>query len=345
MDLNKKIIFIVGASRSGTTMMSHILDQHSQIFDINELHVFGDLIASESLHQPLNQAEQSKLASAILQRVEHGIWAADNALKETPLKDTVLLQEVLARLGDDASTAADVFRQSVLTVAEAQGNSSVAEQTPRNIFFAESILKAYPEAQFVHMVRDPRAVLASQKSKWRLKFLGGHSIPKLEVIRMWINYHPITLSKLWSTANSLAIRHESNNRFHVIKFEQLLEAPELTLRNLCDSIGIDFQAKMLDIEHIGSSHQHNASPTSGISNATVASWKKNLTAAEQLVSEKLCAATMSHYGYVVSDKTKWPFFGLLILLLKFPVHVIGVLVFNFKRAFIQLRSISGRASR
>ncbi len=339
MDLRKKIIFVSGASRSGTTMMCHILDQHSEIHDINELHVFGDLITSETLHQPLTVSEQHKLASAILQRDAHGIWAGDR-----PLRDTAILQTVLERLGDQEVTAADVFEQSVFAVGELKGTPSIAEQTPRNVFFAEAILKAYPHAQFVHMVRDPRAVLASQKSKWRLKFLGGDSIPKLEVIRMWTNYHPITLSKLWSNANSLAKKHESHERFHVIKFEKLLEAPELTLRNLCQSLGIEFQDKMLDIEHIGSSHQHNKSPATGISNATVESWKKNLSSAEQLVSEKLCATTMSHYGYEPTEKKGWPILGLLVLLLKFPVHVIGVVLFNFKRALVQLRSITNRAS-
>lgn len=335
MDSNKKIIFISGASRSGTTMMCHVMDQHSQIHDINELHVFGDLITAESLNKALTRSEQSDLAKEILQRDEHGIWAGDSALTNSSL-----LQTVLERLDGDVVTAADVFEQAMYAVGESKGKAVVAEQTPRNIFFADLILKAYPNAYFVHMVRDPRAVLASQKSKWRLKFLGGDSIPKIEMIRMWINYHPITLSKLWSKANSRAIMHESHERFNIIKFEKLLEKPEFTLRNLCESMGIDFQAKMLDIEHIGSSHQHNKSPASGISNATVDSWKKNLTDAEQLVSEKLCAKTMSHYGYQVSDRASWPIWGLIVLVLKFPIHVIGVVLFNFKRAFVQLRSIS-----
>ena len=335
MDLNKKIIFISGASRSGTTMMCHVMDQHSQIHDINELHVFGDLITAESLNQALTRSEQSDLAKAILQRDEHGMWAGDSALT-----NSALLQTVLERLDGEVVTAADDFEQAMYAVGESKGKAVVAEQTPRNIFFAELILKAYPNAYFVHMVRDPRAVLASQKSKWRLKFLGGDSIPKIEMIRMWINYHPITLSKLWSKANSRAITHESHERFNIIKFEKLLENPEFTLRNLCESMGIDFQAKMLDIEHIGSSHQHNKSPASGISNATVDSWKKNLTDAEQLVSEKLCAKTMSHYGYQIADRASWPIWGLIVLVLKFPIHVVGVVLFNFKRAFVQLRSIS-----
>lgn len=334
MDSNKKVIFVVGASRSGTTMLSRILGQHSNIYALNELHVFGDLISSDSLQASLSPSEQTQLASTVLQRQEHGIWAANK-----PLTDSSLLQTVLDRLNTDAATAAQVFNEAVLAEAELHGKICAAEQTPRNIFFAESILAADENAQFVHMVRDPRAVLASQKSKWKRKFLGGGDIPMLEMIRMWTNYHPITLSKLWLKANKLAIKHQSHERFHVVKFESLLESPESTLRNLCDSMGIDFEAQMLDIEHVGSSHQHNTSPASGISNATAESWKKSLSAAEQLVSEKLCAEVMTHYGYAASSKAGWPLMSMLLLLFKFPVHVLGVAVFNFKRALIQLRSI------
>ena len=335
MDSNNKVIFIVGASRSGTTMLSRILGKHTQIFSLNELHVFGDLISSESLHAPLHNSEQRKLASTILQRQEYGIWAS-----EQPLTNTTLLDSVLNKLNDDSATAATVFNETALAVADSYGNGSVSEQTPRNIFFAESLLEAYPHAHFVHMVRDPRAVLASQKSKWRRKFLGGKDIPTLEMIRMWTNYHPFTLSKLWIKANKQAIKNESHDRFHIIKFEGLLEAPEDTLRELCGGMGIDFEAQMLDIEHIGSSHQHNTSQVSGISNATVESWKKSLTTAEQMMSEKLCSETMTHFGYALSNADRWPVFSTLALLFKFPIHVLGVAIFNFKRAIIQLRSIS-----
>jgi len=147
-------------------------------------------------------------------------------------------------------------------------------------------------------------------------------------------------SQLWIRANKQAIKNDSHDRFHIIKFEGLLATPEDTLRELCGDMGIDFEAQMLDIEHIGSSHQHNTSQASGISNATVESWKKSLTTAEQLMSEKLCTEIMTHFGYALSDENRWPVFSTLALLLKFPVHVLGVAVFNFKRAIIQLRSIS-----
>jgi len=192
------------------------------------------------------------------------------------------------------------------------------------------------------MVRDPRAVLASQKNKWRRKFLGGSGIPMLEMIRMWTNYHPITLSKLWINANRVASNMDSHERFHVLKFEQLLASPKDVLSELCQSMGIRFESEMMDIDHIGSSHQHNANEASGISNTTSESWRENLSPAEQWVSEKMCSKEMSHFGYVSAKDRKIPLLSMLLLLLRFPVHVLGVAIFNFKRAAIQFKSMLSR---
>jgi len=189
---NSKIIFVTGASRSGTTMLNQIFGKHSNVLGLNELHVFGDLVQASTLHDVLPVEDQKKLATTVLKRQKYNIWRADQALN-----DDALLEDVMSRLASTDGTAADVFRESVIACGEVEGKSWVCEQTPRNIFFAGDLLKAYDEAHVVHIVRNPKSVLASQKSKWRQRFLGADKIPMMVVVRTWFNYHPITLSKLW----------------------------------------------------------------------------------------------------------------------------------------------------
>ncbi len=43
MSVLKNLVFVAGASRSGTTMLNRILGQHPSICAMNELHYFGDL--------------------------------------------------------------------------------------------------------------------------------------------------------------------------------------------------------------------------------------------------------------------------------------------------------------
>nr|MCR5854169.1 sulfotransferase [Thermodesulfobacteriota bacterium] len=75
------------------------------------------------------------------------------------------------------------------------------EQTPRNLYYLKEIFENVPEAKVIYMLRDPRAVLLSQKNKWKMKFLGHKNMPLKEALRSWINYHPYTISKLWNSAS------------------------------------------------------------------------------------------------------------------------------------------------
>lgn len=330
--LNNQMIFITGASRSGTTMLNRIFGRHSKIFGLNELHVFGDLVQPDRLSESLDRQKQREISETIILREQHNVYHASKKLENDGL-----LNLVCGRLASD-STAAEVFIQTVDVLIEQTGKSIPCEQTPRNIFYAQNLLDAYPNAHIVHIVRDPRSVLASQKSKWRLKFLDGDHIPWLDIVRMWCNYHPVTLSKLWLEANRAANTLSEHSRFQSIKFEDLLTSPESVLSDLCAKIGLNYEDEMLDISHEGSSHQLNAGETRGISNSTQSSWKTSLSSAEIHLSQTLCADIKEQYGYKDVDNSL-SYIELVLIWCRFPVHIVGVALFNPRRAKIQLMSL------
>ena len=76
------------------------------------------------------------------------------------------------------------------------------------------------------MVRDPRAVILSQRGKWTVaKKLG---LPLKEIIRSFFNYHPITMSILWNKAISAGFSSEKNTvipRFTPSSLRNLLIIP------------------------------------------------------------------------------------------------------------------------
>ena len=123
-------------------------------------------------------------------------WAEPDAL---PTRLT-MLEPTVGGAGPEGRTLAPVSRHSGAVDARRRGGEVACDQTPRNVFYIRDILDAFPEARIINMVRDPRAVLLSQKNKWRRRSLGESALPRSEVVRSWSNYHPIVTARIWRGA-------------------------------------------------------------------------------------------------------------------------------------------------
>ena len=174
-------------------MLNRVLGAHENILGMNELHYFGD-IWNPADNKPLNDEDAVRLASWILARQVNGIWG-----KKPGLVETQKAEELLRALSGDV-TGMDVYAHVVASFATQAGKRIACEQTPRNVFYAGHILEKQKNAKVIQLIRDPRAVIASQKNRWKRKKLGGTNTPWSEVVRVWMNYHPYTMTKLWMKA-------------------------------------------------------------------------------------------------------------------------------------------------
>lgn len=71
-----KIIFIVGASRSGTTMLNRVLGNHPRVAGLNELHYFGDLWSVDDGASRLELATLERIAAELLRRIKRSLGRA-----------------------------------------------------------------------------------------------------------------------------------------------------------------------------------------------------------------------------------------------------------------------------
>lgn len=190
---DKKIIFVVGNSRSGTTMMSHILGLNKDVYTFQELHFFEQMVSPNRLSQIISKDEVIAIFNRLIAIEVEGFYKQGNigiyTEESITIFDSYIKQEKDFRNIDVYSIFLDYYSHK-------KNKEIPCEQTPRNLFYVEEILHFLPNARIVNMIRDPRSVLLSQKNKWRRKFMGDDSMPLLEALRVWINYHPITISKL-----------------------------------------------------------------------------------------------------------------------------------------------------
>ena len=320
---NTKKIFVVGNSRSGTTMMGRMIGKHSSVFTFKELHFFGQLWSLKDENKFLEKKESVKLFSKLVCIQEFGIF---NQRKPDQFDNISKLQ-----LSQKEHSGIEIFNLFLNYSAEQNNSIIPCDQTPRNVFYIQEILDNFPNAKVVNMVRDPRDVLLSQKNKWKRRYFGASGIPFREAIRSYFNYHPIAISKIWNTSILNAKKFEQEKRVKTIKFEDLLLNPKSTISELCGFLEIDFNESMLRVPNIGSSTNLDKNSTSGIDKSKIGSWKRGgLNLSEIYICQKMCRENMSFYKYENRVFNLIPLFT-IISVFTFPIKISISFILNLHR--------------
>ncbi len=325
-------IFIVGYSRSGTTMLSRVLGKADNIYSFNELHFFEQLYSSEEFDKILNESQAISFADQLLdiQRTNYLFYDVGKHIPEA--------KKIINGL--NIRTKPEIFKKFLEFETRLMNKDVACEQTPRNVLYLEELFKIFPDAKVINMVRDPRDVLLSQKSKWKRKFLGADKIPLKESIRSWVNYHPITIGKLWNASVRASLKFQNSN-IKTVLFEEFIQCPDQKLKEICSFLNISYDSEMLDVEQAGSSNFRDDSKEKGIRKNNFEKWKTGgLSQGEIFWCEFLNRDEMSLLGYELFSSK----FSLISIyyLFSFPFHIIFALMLNLSRMNNVFSSIKKR---
>ncbi len=317
-----KQIFVVGSSRSGTTMMGRILGNHSEIFTFKELHFFGTIWTNNS-NQNLSKKQQSELLSRLLCIQERGLFSQSNHFDFNENAKKIL--------GEGVTNPLAIYELFLQTISKENSCKISCEQTPKNLYYLEEILKFFPNAKVINMVRDQRDVLLSQKNKWKRRFLGAKAIPLSEAFRSFVNYHPILTAKVWNSSLTHSTKFQNNPRVKIVKFEDLLSESENVIKDICSFLDIDFQEKMLEVPVIGSSTENDSKSELIIDSSKVNKWKKGgLTNAEIYLSQKQSSKMMDEFGYSRKEFS-FPPIMVVLYIVSFPIKLGLAFLLNIHR--------------
>ena len=317
-----KYIFIVGSSRSGTTMMSRVLNQHPLIHTFKELHFFSQIYSSRKKdHISINKAIE--IMSVLLMRQEYGLFQNKNKNKFFKISNSILLH-------DKDYTYFDVFQKFIEYILLKNNKKIACLHTPNNLFYLQDILSYLSNVRVVNMIRDNRDILLSQKNKWRRKFLGAKRIPFYESLRSKVNYHPLITSYIWNRSIKRTNFFCSNSFFSLLKFEDFLSSPKEKTMQLCAFLEIPFNEDMLKIANIGSSTE-NDSGRQLIDESKKYKWKKGgLNNSEIYIAQFVSSNFMNQFHYK-KQKFIFPPIGVLLYLVSAPFKILASLLLNLGR--------------
>ena len=318
-----KQIFIVGSSRSGTTMMGRILGNHSSIFTFKELHFFGAIWTNNS-ESTLDKKQQIDLFSRLLCIEKNGLFQQNNISDFNERASAILANK-------DISNPLSIYELFLAKITSDNKCFIACDQTPKNMYYLNEILLYFPNAKVINMVRDQRDVLLSQKNKWKRRFLGASAIPLSEAIRSYINYHPILSAKIWNSSLECTEKFTNNSRVTVVRFEDLLVEPIRIVKELCQFLEIEFNQEMLKVPVIGSSTQQDVKNQFLIDSSKKEKWKNGgLNSAEIYLSQLVSNSMMRKFKYDL-EKFRFPPILTLFYLISFPVKLILAFILNIKR--------------
>ncbi len=328
----KGMIFIVGASRSGTNMMSRILSQHPNLFINKETHYFDDLRPKLSSKSSVAlTTEQRRRCEDYFLRLGHRRYAFSG----DPEKSKFSRNE-LRMLADEIGGDADAYFEAFCRLqAHYAGKQIWGEKTPRHVFRIPEILKKFPDAHVICMIRDPRAAVSSYrdwKGKEKEVEFKDNLKWSLEADRARKSYDILLLSLLWRSTVSAAINAQKqfgSQRVRVQRYEDLVSAPETQIQDIASWIGLDYYAEMLDIPVYNSSFSQSQQ-SRGVSTEPVHRWRRKLSSTEIGIIQACCGRMLTSAGYE-RERVRTPYVLLAWKWATLPLVLVRATAVNRKR--------------
>jgi hypothetical protein len=329
-------VFIVGNSRSGTTMLMRMLDKHPEVYALSEWHFFEQLWSGKEAAS-LPKEAACELASRLLGIQRNGYRAGHQSKKY----DAEAVSIVNSLSGQSISHV-DVYQATAFYETQLNGKVVPCEKTPQNVFYLKEILEYIPNARVVNLIRDPRSVLLSQKKKANRRKMGATWMSKKEERRLRINYHPITISRLWKSAVGAGMAYQDHPQVTTCYFEDIMANPEMEVRRICQFLGLQYAEDMLQIQQVGSSVQPDDYDKVGVIPDRAVSWDKGgLTETEIYLCQKPIKGLMKQHDYSVK-KISPNYLELTYHYLSFPVKLFYALAVNLNRMQNVVESIKRR---
>ncbi|MBN1979702.1 MAG: sulfotransferase [Anaerolineae bacterium] len=280
-EITRGPIFIVGCGRSGTTLLQRMLDAHPEIAIAPETEFilrfwlyrdrYGDLGRDENYCQLI--ADIVAMPEFSEMRLDGGSFC----------QDAWHLDRGYAAL----------FGLLLKHFAQVRHVDIVGEKTPRHVRYMNILERFFPAARFIHIVRDPRAVVESRRRvPWSTGSVSGDANMWRLDIRLSRRNAPLDASSLYT-----------------LHYERLVQAPEESLREICRFLGVEFDSAMLGYyRHEPVSINLEREPwklgvTQPVTQTTLERWRSALTPSQIAEIEAVVWPEMGRFGYQV--QTPW----------------------------------------
>ena len=221
-------VFIVGCPRSGTTLLQRVVRAHAKIAIMPE----APWIPREFRRESGLTSEGMVTADLIPQLLEHPKFSRLGFDRDQ--LPTLVNNRRPVSYSSFVSCIFDLF-------GKRKGKELVGNKTPGFVRKIESLHRLWPEARFVHLIRDGRDVYLSMINR-PLRHVN------LGPFNTWAQ-DPVTTAALWWELSVKRGRQAGSflgpGRYYEIRYESLVARPAEECAVLCAFLGLTYEEGML----------------------------------------------------------------------------------------------------
>lgn len=268
------LFFILGRERSGTTLLQGMLSAHSRIHIPQESPFIRHLIRKYG--QRLNWDERliDQFLNDLYTEPYFRYW---NVERES-LKKILAEQPKL-----DFNKAVWI----IISLSAPEGTTWLGDKNPQYGTIAPALLRQFPKAKFIWLVRDYRAQVNS-------------------MLKVQLEAHNVTaLAYRWRDYNEGIRRFQQlhGDQVYLLRYEDLVADPKKSLSGICQFLGLEYEANMTVDRLKGISENtfyhdiHHTSLKSDLDTEKSEAWCHELGTLDQAITERVCGSLGEKLGY------------------------------------------------
>lgn len=269
---------IIGAQRSGTSLLTRMLNQHPRLGVPPESFFFNTFSPLRRFYGDLrNEPNLVHFVGDVVSTPKIREWSP------RPTRD-----QILERIRD--RSVGSVFVALLETWAQSHGKAMWGEKTPHHVFYWSDLTGCLPSAPVIHIVRDGRDVA--------LGLINARFGPKTV-------YTAALRWRRWMLAIDAIRARLPADRWHQISYEDLLRCPEETLGGICRFLGQEYAPEMQEFYrdttlYSGYSQEH-ANLNKPLLTDKVAGWRRQMRARDVALFDATAGEHLRQYGYPVES--------------------------------------------
>lgn len=263
---------IVGSPRSGTTWLQRILLQHESVCGGQESNFFLIFIHA--------------LSSVKKNHDNRGVGLSYYL---SPAQIDTLIRHC--------------WEYTFSEIYEHNDGKILLEKSPCHAMFLDDIAEVLPNAKFIHIIRDSRAVTASLIAANRSWGIGWAPSSVKQAAIMWFRH--VSKAKRSETA-------KDNSKYIEVYYEDLVSSTSIQLQRIFDFIGLDYNDELIEFMINENTFENNSKnknlfiskdnniikePDGFYRQGTIDGWKKDLGFFQKLIVWRYTRKLMKALGY------------------------------------------------